>query len=194
MPVVCALTLLTACGEPPAPPHTAPPEPTGSPSLGASASAYPPGVVVPTLPTTLPTAVLPPVTLPPATVPTLPYTPPAATTPTPTTTTSRPPGPPPAPRCTAGPSAAQVVGVVEGTAGIPDRELKVVQGPFCAGTWQFSAIEIVARPSEEKFEPLFVVTTGTPAALQLVEAGTDVCSGRVQNDAPTGIRVRACGA
>lgn len=193
MPVVGALVLLAGCGEPPPPPSTAPPEPSGSPSLGASASAYPPGVV-PTVPTTVPTAVLPPVPLPAATVPTLPYTPPATTTPTPTTTTSRTPGPPPAPRCTAGPSAAQVIGVVEGTAGIPERELKVVQGPFCSGTWQFSAVEIVPRGSEEKFELLFVVTTGTPAALQLVEAGTDVCSGRVQNDAPTGIRVRACGA
>ena len=83
--------------------------------------------------------------------------------------------------------------MVKGTAGIPDRELKVIQGPFCSGTWQFSVIEIVARDTEDKYEPLFVVTTGTPPTLQLVEAGTDVCSKRVQDDAPAGIRVRACG-
>ncbi|UQU65043.1 hypothetical protein COUCH_01395 [Couchioplanes caeruleus] len=84
--------------------------------------------------------------------------------------------------------------MVKGTPGIPDRELKVIDGPFCSGTWQISTIEIVARHSEQKYEPLFVVSTGTPSALRLVEAGTDVCSQQVQNDAPAGIRVRACGA
>ncbi|MEV8506664.1 hypothetical protein AB0368_17885 [Actinoplanes sp. NPDC051475] len=83
---------------------------------------------------------------------------------------------------------------MEGTAGIPDRELKVIDGPFCSGKWQFATIEIVAKASEEKFEPLSVVTTGAPATLQLVEAGTDVCSARVRAEAPAGIRVRACGA
>jgi hypothetical protein len=193
VPVVGALMALAACGEPPAPPSSAPPEPTGSSSAGASASAYAPGVV-PTVPTTLPTVgVLPTGGVPPAYTPYTPYTPPATTVPTPATTTPRTPGPSPAPKCTAGPSGAQVVAVVKGTAGIPDRELKVIDGPFCSGTWQISTIEIVARDAEQKYEPLFVVTTGTPAALQLVEAGTDVCSQQVQNDAPGGIRVRACG-
>ncbi|OJF13827.1 hypothetical protein [Couchioplanes caeruleus] len=83
--------------------------------------------------------------------------------------------------------------MVRGTAGIPDRALTVIDGPFCSGKWQFSTIEIVPRSGEQKPEPLFVVTTGKPSALQLVEVGTDVCTKRVRSDAPPGIRVRACG-
>ncbi|MFI7596506.1 hypothetical protein [Actinoplanes sp. NPDC049681] len=132
--------------------------------------------------------------LPTAALPTLPYTPPVGATTGPATTAPGATGPSPAPKCTGGPTTAQVVGVVEGTAGIPDRQLKVIDGPFCSGKWQFATIEIVAKDSEDKYEPLFVVTTGEPAALQLVEAGTDVCSQRVRAEAPAGIRVRACGA
>ncbi len=198
LPFVAALTALAACGEPPAPPASSPPEPAGSSSAGASASAYAPGVV-PTVPTTLPPAGLPTAGLPtggvpPAYTPYTPFTPPATTGATPATTTPRTPGPPGAPKCTAGPSAAQVIAVVKGTPGIPDRELKVIDGPFCSGTWQIATVEIVARDAEQKYEPLFVVTTGKPSTLRLVEAGTDVCSQQVQNDAPAGIRVRACGA
>jgi hypothetical protein len=176
---------------------TAPPGVTGSGAAPSSAPGYP-AVVVPPAATTMPTGALPPGALPPgalptATLPTLPYTPPAGAT-VPTTTSPVIPGPSPAPRCTGGPTAAQIVRVVEGTAGIPDRELKVIDGPFCSGTWQFATIEIVAKDSEDKYEPLFVVTTGAPASLQLVEAGTDVCSKRVRTEAPAGIRVRACGA
>ncbi|PRY27268.1 hypothetical protein [Pseudosporangium ferrugineum] len=188
--VVSGTGVLAGCGEPPAPPLTAPPPgPAGTVTASASAPGYPPVVV----PTTLPTGVLPPTGLPNATLPTVPYTPPPVVT-TPPTTSPATPAPPPAPKCTGGPSPAQIVAVVEGTAGIPDRELKVIDGPFCSGTWQFATIEIVARRGEEKYEPLFVVTTGSPAALQLVEAGTDVCSKRVRDDAPPGVRVRACGA
>jgi hypothetical protein len=39
-----------------------------------------------------------------------------------------------------------------------------------------------------------VVTTGQPSALTVVEAGGDVCSSHVENAAPSGIRVLACGA
>ncbi|MEV6598939.1 hypothetical protein AB0M36_19080 [Actinoplanes sp. NPDC051346] len=82
---------------------------------------------------------------------------------------------------------------MKGTAGIPDREIKVIDGPFCSGSWQFSTVEIVPRSGEVKLEPLFVVTTGKPTALQLVEVGTDVCTQRVRKDAPAGIRILACG-
>ncbi|WP_305787289.1 hypothetical protein [Symbioplanes lichenis] len=188
--------LLAACGAPPEPPATAPPLATG-PDPSASVS-LPPPVLTPILPTqttpalpgglpttpawpTLPTTTTTPVYTPPVT--------PTTTIPTPATPTQSP-----APRCTAGPTAAQVIAVVKGTAGIPDRPLKVVDGPSCSGSWQFSVMEIEAANAGDKYEPLSVVTKGQPAALQLVEAGTDVCSLVVQSEAPAGIRVRACGA
>jgi hypothetical protein len=67
--------------------------------------------------------------------------------------------------------------MVKGKPGIPDSELAVHAGPYCSGSWQFTELELA----------------GKPAALTVVEAGADVCSDRVQHDAPPGIRVRACG-
>ncbi len=190
-----SLTLLAACGEPPAPPLTAPPE--ASPSAGANAS----GPVLPlpsgySAPVPVPTGVLPaPV------VPTVPYVPPyvppatlppVATTPPTTITTTRPPTSTvsPAARCANGPSKAQVLAVLKGLPGIPEKELVVAAGPFCSGSWQFAAVQIA---DEAKAEQLFVVTTGTPTTLKVIEAGTDVCSTEVQTRAPAAIRVRACG-
>jgi hypothetical protein len=66
-------------------------------------------------------------------------------------------------------------------------------GPYCAGSWQLSIIGIVGETADEE-EQLLVVTSGRPAALTLIEAGTDVCTDRVEDDAPAGIRVRACGS
>ncbi|GGQ45184.1 hypothetical protein GCM10010166_12210 [Couchioplanes caeruleus subsp. azureus] len=197
------VALLGGCGEPPAPAVTAPPVVAGSAGAGPSSSALP-SLGLPTMPTVPPAGGLPPgAGVPPAGLPTgglppggpptglppLPNTPPVPGT----TTTPATPIASPAPRCTAGPSPAQIVAVVRGTAGIPDRPLTVTAGPFCSGTWQYSTIEIVPRTGEKKPEPLFVVTTGKPAALELVEAGTDVCTKRVRADAPPGIRVLACG-
>ncbi|WP_153040583.1 hypothetical protein [Actinoplanes sp. TFC3] len=195
-----AVVLLGACGEPPAPPESAPPAPTGSasfdplappltpppvsvPTTGVPATTYP--GVNPTYPGVTPTTTYPAYT---------PYTPPATqptTTPT-TPVTPTTPGPSTAPRCTStGPTPKQLIAVVEGTAGIPDDPLKVTKGPFCSGTWQFSIMQIADESADEQ---LFVVTTGKPEALTLIEAGTDVCSAKVQSDAPPGIRVLACGA
>lgn len=185
------VTLLAACGKPPDPPLTAPPDTPGSPSASSSGYPLPPGFTAPVPTGTLPTAVLP----------TLPYIPPATlptttTTTTPTRTTAPTTAPTstvsPAARCRNGPSAAQVLAVLEGMPGIPEEELAVTAGPFCAGAWQFAAVEIADAP--DKAEELFVVTTGTPTALRVIEAGTDVCSPDVQSRAPAGIRVRACGA
>jgi len=125
--------------------------------------------------------------------PTLPPTlPPAVVVPTITTRPATPP-PTPAKRCTSGPTAAQVLTVIKGRPGMPDQELKVVEGPYCSGSWQFTIVGI-AGASDEAEESLLVVTTGRPAALKVVEAGTDVCTDRVEDDAPPGIRVRACGS
>jgi hypothetical protein len=186
--VLTALTLLGACGEPPQPPLTAPPEAPGGGSASASAN---PSAILPTMPpNTLPTGgVLP--TYPTAGLPTYPT---STTTPPPTTTSPTTPGPSPAAKCTSGPTAAQVIAVVKERPGIPEAELKVIDGPFCSGTWQFSIVEIAAADAEDEYEPLQVVSNGTPASLKVIEAGTDVCSLKVQNEAPPGIRVRACGA
>ena len=191
-----SLTLLAGCGEPPAPPLTAPP----GASVSAGANASGPVLPVPSgysLPVPLPTGGLPT-----ATAPTLPYVPPyvppatlppvTTTRPT-TTTTTRPPTSTvsPAPRCANGPSRAQVLAVLDGLPGIPAKELVVAAGPFCSGSWHFTEVRIA---DEDKAEQLFVVTTGTPTTLKVIEAGTDVCSTEVQSRAPAGIRVRACGA
>jgi hypothetical protein len=194
-----SLTLLAACGEPPAPPLTAPPGASASAGPGASGpvlplpSGYPTGA--------LPTGVLPTGVLPPGGLPTLPpyvppYVPPATlprvTTTPPRTTTPPTPPVPPAAKCPAsGPTKAQVLAVLEGLPGIPAKKLEVVDGPFCSGSWQFAAVRIA---DEAKAEQLFVVTTGKPTALKVIEAGTDVCSTEVQTKAPAPIRVRACGA
>jgi hypothetical protein len=194
LPVVAGLlTLLAACGEPPAPPLTAPPGASPSPA-GASGPVLPlPSGYTPVVP-------LPTNGLPPATVPTLPYVPPATLPPPVTTTPPRTTPPttrptstvPPAPKCTSGPTAAQMLAVLEDQPGLPDEELKVVSGPFCAGSWQFATVRI-ADADPKKAEELFVVTTGPPTALEVIEAGTAVCSAEVQTRAPAGIRVRACG-
>jgi hypothetical protein len=188
------MTLLAACGEPPAPPLTAPPGTSASGSASGPVLPLPSGL---SAPVPVPTGGLPPATLPtvpyvpPATVPYVPYTPPATTPPA---TTTRPaPTVSAAAKCRSGPTAAQVLAVLEGLPGIPEKELKVTEGPFCSGTWQFAAVQI-ADEAPKDAEQLFVVTTGTPTALKVIEAGTDVCSNEVQTRAPAGIRVRACGA
>jgi hypothetical protein len=181
LPLICGTVLLSACGSPPEPPQTSPPQPSRSIVVPTASlpSGYP-GVPQPTLPTT---------TYPAPTLPTLPVptTRPTRTTPP---TTSPPPG---APRCTGGPSGAQVLAVVKGRPGIPDDNLDVTEGPYCAGSWQFTILGIAGQ-DEDSVEPLLVVTSGRPSSLTVVEAGTDVCTDRVEDDAPPGIRVRACGS
>jgi hypothetical protein len=187
LPLLAAFALvamLTGCGAPPQPLPTAPPRPTGSASEPSAPIGVPPaGGSLPTagVPTGGTGYPLPGVTLP--TVPAVP------TLPTPTTT------PPPAPAgvCTAGPTKQQMLDLVKGKPGIPTKPLEVRFGPYCAGTWQFAILGL-AGEDEDADEPLLVVSSGKPARLQLVEAGADVCSDRVIDDAPPGIRVRACGS
>ncbi|HEV7961588.1 MAG TPA: hypothetical protein VGP57_03520 [Actinoplanes sp.] len=187
VPVALAAAVLAGCGSPPEPLPTAPPETHGGvpPSSGSAIPSF----GAPTVPG-LPTGGLPPAGLP-TPVPTVP-TYPLPTTITTTPTTPRSPTPSPAAKCTSGPSSAQVVAVIKGKPGIPNEKFEVHAGPYCSGSWQFTELEIVGKNADE-VDPLLVVTTGQPTALTLVEAGADVCSLRVQQDAPPGIRVRACG-
>ncbi|RSM50384.1 hypothetical protein DMB66_43690 [Actinoplanes sp. ATCC 53533] len=181
------LMLLTACGKPPDPPLSGPP---GGPVSAGSASALPSGFTAPQpVPTGLPPGALP-------TLPPLPYVPPTTLPPV-TTTTPQTTTPAstvsPAPKCGGGPTTAQMLAVLEGLPGIPEQKLAVAEGPFCSGSWQFATVQIAGEDSKDA-EQIFVVTTGTPTALKVIEAGTDVCSVEVQTKAPAGIRVRACGA
>jgi hypothetical protein len=177
LPAVFVAAALSGCGSPPQPLPTAPPEAHGVPS--ASGSIAPPLATAPTLPAA---PVATPPTYPPLTYPTLTTSP----------TTPAPPTPSPAAKCKNGPTGAQVLAVVKGRPGIPDQDLDVHAGPYCSGSWQFTELEIAGKDDDE-VEPLLVVTTGKPSALTVVETGADVCSDRVQDDAPPGIRVRACG-
>jgi hypothetical protein len=174
---VGAAIVLGGCGRPPEPLPTAPPRPTITGSAAASATAYPggwspaPPTAIPTVPPgdgiPVPTPVVPPTTVPPS----------------------------PAPKCRSGPTAAQILAAIRGKPGVPvDEPLRVSSGPFCAGTWQFAAVGLQSDPDDKKSDPLLVVTRGRPTALTVIEAGADVCSDRVQGDAPAGIRVLACGA
>jgi hypothetical protein len=176
--LLAAVVLLAACGAPPEPLPSAPPP--------VVASAGPPSAVPSALPSALPAYPAPTGT---AGMPTYP----AATLPAviPTTTS---PAPSPAPSCAHGPTAAQVIAVVRTRPGIPTGpRLDAKQGPFCAGTWQFTVLGEAGKTLDE-VDPLLVVTTGRPTALTVVEAGADVCSSHVEDAAPTGIRVLACGS
>jgi hypothetical protein len=183
LPVAGATALLAACGAPPEPLPTAPPEVYGSAPAPSGSAGYPvAGLPSVPLPTGAPTAAYPTYGLP------------APGYPLPTTTSPAPTGPPPAPKCTKGPTAAQVITVVKAKLAMPDTQKpEVKQGPYCAGSWQFTVIGEVGKTLDQ-VDPLLVVTTGKPASLKVEEAGADVCSDHVQSDAPPGVRVLACGS
>jgi hypothetical protein len=186
VPVAGALALLAACGSPPEPLPTGPPEVYGTGPAPSGAGAYPSGGA-PSMPP--PTAGLPTAGYPTYAPPTYP------TYPAPATSPPRPTGPPPAPRCTgSGPTGAQVLAVVKAGGNFPaGTRPEVKQGPYCSGTWQFTVIGAAGKTLDE-VDPLFAVTTGKPASLKVEEAGADVCSDHVLSAAPPGIRVLACGS
>ncbi|MCY1141288.1 hypothetical protein OWR29_25100 [Actinoplanes sp. Pm04-4] len=187
-----AAALLTACGAPPEPLPTSPPyvSPSAAPiSIGPSIDLPPP----------LPTATAPTLPAVPTTYPTLPAyptqrlpTPRATLTTTPPETVSPTPTPSHAPKCTAKPTKPQVLALIKGKPGVPDKPLRVYQGPYCSGTWSFATVEVTGADADD-LEPLMVVATGVDDTLTLVAAGSEVCIDRVQTAAPPGIRVLACG-
>jgi hypothetical protein len=187
--VLGGLALLSACGEPPAPRLTSPPR--------ATPSAVPISIdptLLPTLPgQTLPTqAVYPPGgAYPTGAYPTYPAYPTMTTTPA--TTVSPTPTPSHAPKCTGSPTGAEILQLIKGQPGVPNRPLQVHGGPYCAGVWSFTTVEVKGE-TEDQLEPLMVLATGKTTTLTLVGAGSDVCVSRVVNEAPPGIRVLACGS
>jgi hypothetical protein len=176
---VGVLLLIAACGSPPEALPTGPTlAPASSGTLPASGLAPPPVVA------TTPTLVITPTGATPPGVPT--YTYPTPTTPA-TTTTSPTPTPSYAPRCTGQPTGAQVVTLAKKSPAVPDQNVSLLDGPYCAGTWSFTIIGMTGA------EPLSVVTTGAGTTLELVTVGTDVCNPTVKTQAPAGIRALACG-
>jgi hypothetical protein len=85
--------------------------------------------------------------------------------------------------CAGRPTAEQVITVLRrNTDVLPAGATVTVRvGPLCAGTWQFTEIEVPDR------EPLRVLTRGAPGSLTFVTAGTYVCTSMVRTTAPTGI-------
>jgi hypothetical protein len=90
--------------------------------------------------------------------------------------------------CAGHPSADQVASKVRAAGLVGGAKLTVKAAPVCAGTWQYTVFTVSGRG------PLQVVTKGSPAALTLVTAGTNVCSTEVLAQAPPGIiTVAQCG-
>jgi hypothetical protein len=185
---VSALLLTAACGSPakPEPTSTPPPAVGVQPSIGSPPSvALPPPSYAPPALGGLPT-VIPPATFP--------Y-PTATTTPTPTgaqLTKSPTPTPAHAAKCTGQPTGAEILALIKGKPGIPNKTLQVQNGPYCSGTWAFTAVKLAGTNTDQQ-EPLMVVTTGKGSTLTQIAAGSDVCNAQVQSGAPAGIRVLACG-
>ncbi len=182
--LTAATALLSACGEPPQPLPTSPPyvTPSAAPiSLGPSLDLSLPTVGSPPAPTTYPTVT----TYPTAT------TPPTVTTTGPETIPATP-TPSHAAKCPAEPTAAQILALIKGKPGIPNKTMRVYEGPFCSGEWSFTTVEVTGEGADD-LEPLMVAATGAGTTLALVAAGSDVCIDKVQTTAPPGIRVMACG-
>lgn len=70
------------------------------------------------------------------------------------------------------------------SAGILDQgsAAEVIDGPYCSGTWQYAVVTVPDR------DPLLMVSRGPVDDLELVTAGTDVCTVEVRIQAPPGIR------
>lgn len=90
--------------------------------------------------------------------------------------------------CRTGPSADRVIRLVRGSAGVlpGGTGVKARTGPLCADGWQYTVLQVSG------YEDLTVVSRGGPESLQLVTAGTDVCTIEVRTGAPAGIRTLAC--
>jgi hypothetical protein len=116
--------------------------------------------------------------------PAVPATPPAGPIPPPTTPPLTPGDE--AVDCDGQPDGADLLDVLHAADLLDaDGDADVVEGPLCAGDWQYAVIIVPDR------DPLQVITSGAPGDLTLVTAGTDVCTVEVRVRAPRGIRVAA---
>ncbi len=89
--------------------------------------------------------------------------------------------------CGSGPSGDRVIALLHAGRVLPgDVRATVRKGPLCAEDWQYTVLAVIGH------EELQVVTRTEPGALELVTAGTDVCSAEVRAAGPPGIRTLAC--
>jgi hypothetical protein len=85
--------------------------------------------------------------------------------------------------CAGKPDATQIVALLRANKVLTAAATATpTLGPLCSGDWQYTAFDVMG------LGPLEVVTKGDPAALQLVTAGTDICTSTVADQAPPGIR------
>ncbi len=85
--------------------------------------------------------------------------------------------------CAGRPTKDQVAEVVRRDTNIDPGA--VIAGPLCAGTWQYTVFAVPER------DPVQVLTKTTATGLDLVAAGTDVCSLDIEHQAPSGIYAAA---
>lgn len=92
--------------------------------------------------------------------------------------------------CSGEPSAGELLAVLVAEDLLGDgNDAEIVNGPLCAGDWQYAVVSV------PDLDPLQVVTSGEPGDLELIAAGTDVCTPEVRIQAPPGIRTAAaCGS
>jgi hypothetical protein len=84
--------------------------------------------------------------------------------------------------CNGRPGSEQVLAVLRRAAVLTAQDRATVSsGPVCAGTWQYTVVEVPGK------ESLHVVTQGAPASMALVVAGTNPCTPKVRASAPNGI-------
>ncbi|WP_162908025.1 hypothetical protein [Allorhizocola rhizosphaerae] len=76
--------------------------------------------------------------------------------------------------------ADQVISAVKADTSI--RPSKAITGPLCAGTWQWTLLEV------PNHDPVQAVTRDNA---KLVVAGTEVCTAEVRAHAPSGIKSQA---
>lgn len=90
--------------------------------------------------------------------------------------------------CRDRPSGGKVLALLRGPADVLPRDVavRVRTGPLCAGGWQYTVLAVTGR------EELQVITRGPADDLELVTAGTDVCTIEVRAAGPAGIRTLAC--
>ena len=89
--------------------------------------------------------------------------------------------------CLGNPSGDQVIAALRAKTKLLPKTgtITVTTGPLCSGTWQYTIVQAPAK------EPLVVVTKGTPTALQIITAGSDVCTIPVRTQAPAGLLAAA---
>ncbi|MFI7608589.1 hypothetical protein ACIBTV_26035 [Micromonospora sp. NPDC049366] len=126
-------------------------------------------------PTSVPTPAAPPATGLPSGAPTVPATP---TTDAGLVATA----------CRGGPTGSRIISLLRGRAGVlpNDVGVRVRSGPLCAADWQYTVLDVTGH------EELQVVTRERSGTLELVTAGTDVCTAEVRVAGPIGLRGLAC--